>query len=183
MAGIIVAFSKPEECRTIKNLLVRNGYNVAAMCTSGAQVINMADSLRNGVIVCGYKLADMLCTEVWQDTHEDFEMVVLANLANIYDLDKMGISCLGMPLKVKDLVNTVEMSFAVSERRWRKKKSRPKPRSEEDNKIISEAKSALMEINNMTESEAHRYIQKKSMNSGSSFVDTARIVLENLYRE
>ena len=34
----------------------------------------------------------------------NFEMVVLANLANIYDFDKMGISCLCMPLKVKDLV-------------------------------------------------------------------------------
>ncbi|HAH18494.1 ANTAR domain-containing response regulator [Eubacterium uniforme] len=183
MAGIIVAFSKPEEGRTIKNLLVRNGYTVAAVCTSGAQVINMADSLRNGVVVCGYKLADMICTEVWEHVHEDFEMVLLTNPGNMYEFDKMGIATLSMPLKVKDLVNTVEMSYSISERRWKKKKLRPKPRSEEDKKIIEEAKSALIEINNMTENEAHRYIQKKSMNTGSSFAETAKLILESLYRE
>ena len=36
----------------------------------------------------------------------------------------------------------------------------------------------MMERNNMTEQEAHRYIQKCSMDSGTNMVETAYMILE-----
>ena len=183
MAGIIVAFSKAEEGRNVRNLLMKKGYNVAAVCTSGAQVIAMADSLKNGVIVCGYKFADMMYTDIYHETGEFFEMIMLANPGKIYEGEEKGISYIYMPFKVKDFLNTLEMQLVISERRYKKSGKKPKPRTEEEKKIINEAKAALIEVNNMTENEAHKYIQRKSMNSGDSLVDTAKIILENLYRE
>ena len=59
----------------------------------------------------------------------------------------------------------------------RKMKSRPRERSSEERRLIDEAKALLMERNNMTESEAHRYIQKCSMDSGTNLVETAQMVL------
>ena len=64
MASIIVVFPKVEDAKNIRNLLVRNGYSVAAVCTSGAQVLNYADSLNYGIVVCGYKFADMMYSEL-----------------------------------------------------------------------------------------------------------------------
>lgn len=61
-------------------------------------------------------------------------------------------------------------------RRRRRLKARPKERSEEEKKIIADAKRLLMERNHMTEEEAHRYMQKCSMDSGNSLVETARMV-------
>lgn len=47
-------------------------------------------------------------------------------------------------------------------------------RSAEDQKIIEQAKYLLMNRKQMTEAEAHRYLQKKSMESGVRLVDLAR---------
>ena len=43
--------------------------------------------------------------------------------------------------------------------------------------MINEAKALLMSRNNMTEEEAHRYIQKCSMDSSTNLVETAQMVL------
>ena len=61
MAGIIVAFPKEEDARKIKNLLVRNGFSVSSVCTTGAQAIGLADSYSQGIVICGYRLPDLKC--------------------------------------------------------------------------------------------------------------------------
>lgn len=43
--------------------------------------------------------------------------------------------------------------------------------------IVAQAKNLLMERNNMTEEEAHRYIQKCSMDSGTNLIETAQMVM------
>ena len=43
MANIITAFSKPEDAKSIKGILARNGYESAFICTSGAQVLSAAE--------------------------------------------------------------------------------------------------------------------------------------------
>ena len=55
MANIIVAFSKPEDGKSIKGILVRSGYEVAAVCMSGSQVLSAAEDLSGGIVVCGYR--------------------------------------------------------------------------------------------------------------------------------
>ena len=63
--------------------------------------------------------------------------------------------------------------------RWRKKqKNQRKERPENDKKVITAAKELLMERNNMTESEAHRYIQKISMDSAVNMAETAQMIIE-----
>lgn len=42
--------------------------------------------------------------------------------------------------------------------------------------LITEAKALLMERNHMTEEEAHRYLQKTSMDNGTSLVETAEMI-------
>ncbi|MFQ7583501.1 MAG: antitermination regulator, partial [[Clostridium] symbiosum] len=53
MINIIVAFSRPEDGRNIKNILIKNGLQVKASCTSGSQVLAHADDLRSGIVVGG----------------------------------------------------------------------------------------------------------------------------------
>ena len=47
--------------------------------------------------------------------------------------------------------------------------------------LINEAKALLMERNNMTESEAHRYIQKCSMDSGTNLVETSQMIISLIH--
>ena len=88
-----------------------------------------------------------------------------------------GIMCLSMPLKVHDLINTVDMMTRAIERKRRRQKSKPKERSNEEIRLIKDAKEVLMNRNHMTEDEAHKYIQKCSMDSGTNLVETAQMVL------
>ena len=53
MANIIVVFPKIEDAKNIRNLLVRYGFSVSAVCTTGAQAISTADGLDDGIVVCG----------------------------------------------------------------------------------------------------------------------------------
>ena len=69
------------------------------------------------------------------------------------------------------------------ERRIKKEKKKPKPRSEKEQNYISNAKRLLMEKNQMTEEEAYRHIQKCSMDSGTNMVETAQMLLMLMYDE
>lgn len=55
-------------------------------------------------------------------------------------------------------------------------------RSAEDLAILDKAKALLMEKKGMREDEAHRHIQKTSMNRGGSMVETAAMFI-SLYQE
>ena len=58
-----------------------------------------------------------------------------------------------------------------------RKKTQRKVRSQKEQKTIDEAKALLMDRNHLSENEAHKYIQKLSMDSGNSLVETAEMIL------
>ena len=177
MANIIVAFSKPEDAKSIKNILLRNGFPVIAVCTSGAQVLSQLDDLNSGIIVCGYRLTDMLYSELHDCMSPEFSMLMISSPSKWSAGPPEQVVCLPMPLKVHDLVGTLEMIVQAQARRRKKLRQQPKQRDEKERAIINQAKALLMERNNMTEEEAHRYIQKCSMDSGTNMLETAQMVI------
>lgn len=177
MASIVVVLPKLEEAKGIKNLLARHGFTVHVACATGAQAINTMDELNSGIVICGYKLVDMMYREVRENMPADFEMLLLANQGNLGEVAGDNIVALAMPLKAADLINTVDMMCQNIDRKRRRAKLVPKTRSAEDANTILEAKKLLMDRNNMTEEEAHRYIQKCSMDSSTNMVETAQMIL------
>lgn len=177
MTNIIVVLPKPEDAKNIKNLLVRNGLRVTGICITGAQAASQADGLGDGIVVCSYKLPDMLYSQLHEYLPPGFEMLLMASPHLLQECYGNDIVCLSMPLKVNDLINTVHMMMEDIERRRRKKKQRPKVRSAEEEAYVREAKELLMARNHMTEEEAHRYLQKSSMDSGTNLVEASRMVL------
>ena len=177
MANIIVAFSKPEDAKSIKNILMKNGFPVIAVCTSGAQVLAQLDDLNSGIIVCGYRLTDMLYSELYDCMSPKFSMLMISSPNKWSSGTPEQVVCLPMPLKVHDLIGTLEMIVQAQTRRRKKLRQQPKKRDEKERAIINQAKALLMERNNMTEEEAHRYIQKCSMDSGTNMLETAQMVI------
>lgn len=177
MTSIIIVFPKAEDGKSIKNLLVRHGYDVAAVCTRGSQVLNYTDMMNNGIVICGYKFPDMYYTDLKDTLPDDFDMLLLASDRVCGECRDENIICVTMPLRVQDLMSTLEMMCMNQDRKRKKRKAKPKQRSEAERKVLWEAKEILMERNHMSEEEAHRYIQKCSMDSGTSLTETARMVL------
>lgn len=177
MTNIIVVFAKMDDARSIKNILVKNGFGVTAVCTSGAQALGYADEFHDGIVIAGYRLADMICVEVKENLPKGFEMVVMASQRVLTDVQGSGIIGLAMPLKVHELVNTVDMLSQGIVRRRKKRREKPPVRDEKEVAVIERAKQLLITRNHMTEEEAHRYLQKHSMDNGTGMVETAQMVL------
>lgn len=176
MSGIIVVFPKIEDAKSIRNLLVRKGFTVTAACTTGAQALNYADAMGEGIVVSGYLLGDMLYSQLRECLPSRFAMLLLASRRYLVQKESDSVVCVAMPLKVHELIDTINMMQGTMGRR-RKKKERTKERDPREKVIIEEAKRLLMERNNMTEEEAHRYVQKCSMDSGTNMVETAEMIM------
>ena len=172
----IIAFSKPEDGKNIKSILVRNGFQVVAVCTSGGQALSAADCLNGGIVVSGYRFEDMMYDELRQCLPAAVDMLLIASPSRWSGQNMKGMICLPMPLKVHDLVDTLEMMVQSQARIRRKQRLRPKERNMEEQNLIMRAKELLM-----SESEAHRYIQKCSMDSGTNLVETAQMVISLIH--
>ena len=73
---------------------------------------------------------------------------------------------------------TIEMLTHGFERSRRKSRQQiKKKRSDEEQKLIDQAKKLLMERNGMSEPEAFRYLQKNSMDFGRTMVESAQMIL------
>jgi len=133
-----------------------------------------------GIVVCGYRFVDMMYMELHEYLPIEFEMLLVASPANCGSRDVDNLVCLSTPLKVNELLQTVEMMEYTITRRRKKAKRIPRERTEEEYALIQEAKALLMERNNLSEEEAHRYIQKRSMDNGTGLTETAQMILSLL---
>lgn len=179
LVGIIVVFPNRDNAANIRNLLVRGGMTVTGVCTAGAQAISCADTLDGGIVVCGYKLKDMMYTELRECLPADFEMLLVASQEKWGDGLEEGVVGLAMPLKAYELIHTLQMMLDSIElgRKKRRLERLKKGRNPRQQEIIRRAKELLMMKNKMSEEEAHRYLQKCSMDSGRSMTESAEMVL------
>lgn len=177
MLSIIIAFPRVEDAKNIKNLLVRNGFEVNSTCTTGAQVVSIVNELDEGIVLCGYRFSDMHYLQLYNYLPKGFEMLLIASPTKLVDVSANDIVCLNMPIKTNELLSTLQMMTLNMIRKRKRRKQLPTHRSEEEKQIINKAKTLLMDRNQMSEEEAHRYIQKTSMDSGTNMVETARMLL------
>lgn len=175
--NIVVAFQKRQNAENIRSMLVKSGYPVAAVCTTGARSLSALDELDSGLLICGAGFPDMTYIELRSYLPEGFSMLLVAKPAVVEAREEQDLVCLAMPFQVHELLETVEMmSFEV--RRLRKlRREMPRSRSEADRKLIEEAKRLLMSRNSMSEEEAHRYLQKMSMDNATGLVETAGMIV------
>lgn len=182
MTNVVVAFSRLEDGRNIRNILVKNGFEVATVCTIGAQAISSTYELDSGIIVCGGRFADMVYHELYDCLPSGFRMLLVASPGLWNGRAPADVVCLGLPLKVNDLISTLEMMAESAVRRRKRQRVQPRERSREETELIRQAKELLMDRNHMSEEAAHRYIQKCSMDSGTNMVETAQMIMSLINR-
>ena len=175
-SSIVIALPKIEDAKKIRTILNRHGLTVASVCSSVSNALASISELDSGVLICGYKLTDAYYKDALDNLPQYFEMLLLAS-QRIIDEAPNSVSTVQMPMKASVLIDTVNDMLYHLERRIKKEKKKPKPRSEKEQNYISNAKRLLMEKNQMTEEEAYRHIQKCSMDSGTNMVETAQMLL------
>lgn len=182
MSIIIIVLPKSEDAKKIRKILMEHGFENTVACTTAAQALMEINKYPAGLVISGYKLSDMYYRELAGSLPRFFEMLLIGS-ANVVSSAESGIMAVTMPIRIYELVNTVEMLLYQLERRLKREKKKPKARSQRDQNYITNAKLLLMDRNHLTEEEAYRYIQKCSMDSATSMVETAQMILTLIYDE
>ncbi len=177
MSNIVIAFPKKEVAQNIRKILSQSGYSVQAVCSTGAQALASVNNLENGILICGSRFIDMMYMEIHDYLPPEFQMLLIASPTSIQEREVENLVCLELPMKVHELLQTLEMMEGQIHRRRKRLRNIPRQRSEEDRQMIEQAKALLMDRNKFSEEEAHRYIQKRSMENGTGLVEVAQMIL------
>ncbi len=178
MANIIVVFPKPEDALSVGRLLRRSGHAVRG-CTGPTGALQLVDELGEGIILSTYRIRGMQYDQLLDILPPTFHMLLLASQAVLAEGVDPRVESLSLPLSSQDLIQKVD-EMCVELERERRLRRTGKKRSAHQTETINQAKSLLMEKNKMTEDEAHKYLQKASMDSGRSLTETAGMIVSLL---
>lgn len=174
MERVIVAFESDKTCARIKDILESSGVAACILCRSAAEVKRTVGKQQVTTVICGFKFSDESAEELFNDLPLSCSMLLIAIQSQLDLCENDEICKLSSPISRSDLVSSVRMLLQMGHRLEKYVKPR---RTEEETALIRQAKEVLMDRHSMTEEQAHRFLQKQSMDSGAKLTDTARLVL------
>lgn len=174
MREIIIASANGRAAENIKNILQSDSLFVSNIYASGSEILSYASIRPDAVVICGrlsdgmsaLTLADMLpggFDLIWLMPSGEFSPGFVSNLIT-----------LNMPVNRIEFVNTVRVLAVTAGERYVRKNLR----SKDDEDLLLKAKHRLMERHLISEREAHKLIQRRSMEAGIKLLDIARIIME-----
>lgn len=174
MERIILGFSKDETAEKMTRMLFGGGYEIVTNCHSKSELIRAVRATGADIAIMGFKLCDATVNEVFEDLPDGVRLAAMVKSEHQHLIMHDGIFIIPLPVNRVGLVSGLDILTKDL-----KRQRRPK-RNDEDRKIIEKAKQILMDKHMMSEEQAHRFIQKRSMDTGSKFVDTAKYILGEL---
>lgn len=178
--NIIIVFPKIEQAKSVRSILIKSGYGVDAVCCTGAQALRAANDLDSGMIICTCRLPDMVYQELYEYLAPRYEMLLIGSGNQVEECTQAQITTLCTPLKVHELLEAVAGIASRYAAKRKQRRKQPKSRSAEENRAIAQAKLLLMEREHLEEAQAHRYLQKRSMENGTGLGETALMILSLL---
>lgn len=179
MNRMIVAFPNAEAQLRIVKLLETGGYAPVCCCAAGAEAVRAARKLGSALIVCGFHLRDMTANDLAVSLRDTAALLVVSTAANLDFCEGENLFKLSTPARRADFFASLELLRKFEEKNLRHPAP---PRQEEEQRLIRRAKELMMDINRMTEAEAHRFLQKQSMDTGLKMTETARIIVDSYTR-
>lgn len=176
MDRIVVTFANEEAQRRILRLLESNGWQPAAVCASGAETIRTVRKLGSAIVVCGFKLRDITANTLAASLQGMAVLMVVSSAANLDLCEGENLYKLPTPAARSDFFATLDLLRQFEESHLH---HAPPKRGAEEQQLIQRAKELLMDVNRMTESEAHRFLQKRSMNAGLKLYETAQLIIDS----
>lgn len=167
----------------ISKILSSAGYNVTAVCTSGNEVRRVAFERAPDLLITTSMLPDTPAQDLVHSLYTVKNAIILVSESEkewLHALDD-NVVILTYPIKRSALLQVMDVLTQGGARVMPVVPPKPeKVRSEQDQKVITQAKERLQNWYDMTEEQAHRRLQTWSMNSGKRMSDVARIILEEI---
>ena len=180
MEKVILAFEGAKTSARVRDIQEGAGVADCVFCHSAAEVKRLVHKQHITTVLCGYKLMDETAESLCEDLPPTTSVLVIAVQTMLDMIENDDLFKLAAPVSRSDLLASVQMLIQVGHRM--EKFVRPQ-RSEEEKALIQAAKRVLMDRHDMTEEQAHRFLQKKSMDSGARLVQTAQMVLDGTWSD
>ena len=173
MDRIILAFASEKAHAQITRILGSGGLAPSISCFSGAETIRAARKLGGAVVICGFRLRDMTAEMLAVDLTGIAPVLVISSPGNLELCGDRNLIKLAVPSSRAEFFASLDLAQGVLAGG-----ALHIQRSAEEERLICRAKAVLMEVNLMSEAEAHRFLQKYSMDTGLRLAETARLILE-----
>ncbi|MDD6729170.1 MAG: ANTAR domain-containing protein [Eubacteriales bacterium] len=169
MRNIIIAYPVKDIALKLRLMLENEGLHVSCVCALGSSALNIAQDMREGIIVCAENLSDMSAANIAEHLPPDFDIVALSkNGTQSY----MGnLIYLPLPVNRDEFISTVTILASSTSAFTR--------RDGDEAEIISNAKVIIMNNMDMTETQAHKYLQNESMKTGKKLVAVAQEIIND----
>lgn len=171
--NIFIAFDSHKIAVSVAKILIENGNNVVAISKSFAELMQSLNYYHGGIVITSCIFDKRRTDKIAEIVSDDFNFIILGSKMQLDYISGDRLFKLCYPLQKNDLICSVDMFLSMDNH------YKPTVRKDEsDEKIILKAKCLLIDMYSMTEEQAHRYMQKKSMDTGRKMVDIARIILD-----
>ena len=76
---LIIAVGNIETAKKLKTLLIQEGYDIIALCTSGNELIRLVIQYTPDLVLVGYKFKDMSLLDVYENLVDYTSFLALVN--------------------------------------------------------------------------------------------------------
>lgn len=181
---VVIGSLSEKMLKQLSQFLQEKGFNVVGETNSGHEFLRKVHTVYPDIVIVDYRLKGM-------NGHELSEILIGEKICPVVALIKSAevghfinlsqeatFVPLVKPCSRDTLVNTISLLVKTSKSISALEKELKSIKSDKSNKpIIAKAKRLLIEHMNLTEDEAHRKIQKQSMDKGIAKVKIAEAII------
>ena len=176
MERIVVAFTDGKMREKVLRLLSTEVMKATMVCASGTEAIRAVRQMGSAVVICEFFLPDMSVNDLAADLRGLAVLMVVAKASWLELCGGENLYKLAVPVSRSEFFATLHILLDVETKRMRRPPSR---RKEEEQRIIRRAKELLMDINRMSEEEAHRFLLRRSMDDGVKMAEAAQRIIDS----
>lgn len=177
MRSIIIARTSAKLISSLEVLFRQIKIPVAAICKSGSEIRAIESSFDDAVLVCG-PIKDMPAIYLSKILPSSWDMLLLVSSSQPFPYYVSNVTAINLPINKKEFLEIIQDISNVQTQTFGTKTLSKSTRSSEDKSIIDLAKRKIMAERGMSESDAHKYLQRYSMNIGVSLSEIANRILQ-----
>ena len=186
--SIMIVSRSSKMIEFIKSALPPERFSPIIVCSNASDARRKILSRRSDIVIIDTPLPDEFGTKLAQDLSGEYAVAVIVKPELLercsFKLEQYGVVTLPKTLYRSVLYQTMMLLSVSVTKMKRLSQDRDQLKAKlREVKNVTKAKALLMSQRNMTEEEAHRYIEKTAMDSGRKKGDVAKEIISELLED
>ncbi len=177
MERVLVVFENSEAGRRVADLLESGGTAKCQVCRSGDQARRLLSRQTVYCVVCSPHLSDGPAEWLCPDLPPVCSLLLVGPQHTLDACASRDVFKLPTPIRREEAVRTVQLLLQFGHKTERLLRT---TRTAAERELTDRAKALLMERKGLPEEEAHRLLQRRSMDSGLRLAQCAQQIIQEL---